>query len=391
MQDGRISRLVTRRVAAVQERDALRAQAREIIAEAEEAGHENLDHDQDAAFRSLTERIKNADAQVSEFDARIAELAPEPEQFETEGARFLRGLASGDRPGARLPLPADLDEQQIRRLFDAAKAGEPTRVEARIGGIGETTLVTPMLVGGNYKDMPRVASLFGTQDAPSPTVRIYRTSTPATAGVVAEAAAKPASGLAVTPVDLSMKKIATTTTLTEELLFDFPTFAQLVQRELSRAVIAQENATLVADLQAVSGLGSLAVTGDLGIDSTSTAIGNLEALGVTPDGIVLSPGRLADIRKSVASTSGVYIVDPQSRGPAALHGLPVTVAPQLDDTTILVGAFRDAGRVYLREALSVRLGWNADDFSKNQRTMVCEERLVLGVTQPSRIVAVDVT
>ncbi|EGH74409.1 phage major capsid protein, partial [Pseudomonas syringae] len=48
----------------------------------------------------------------------------------------------------------------------------------------------------------------------------------------------------------------------------------------------------------------------------------------------------------------------------------------------LVGSFAQGARLYDRMAYTVKVGWINDDFVKNQRVVLVEERLGLAVRRP---------
>ena len=76
-----------------------------------------------------------------------------------------------------------------------------------------------------------LSTLFANEQAAGPTVRYYRMDS-ATAAIVAEARVQPDAGLAITAVDIALKKIATVSTLTYELSDDAPAMVDAVASEL---------------------------------------------------------------------------------------------------------------------------------------------------------------
>ncbi|MGH3424246.1 MAG: phage major capsid protein [Nocardioidaceae bacterium] len=358
------------------------ARATALASGASEANRYFTD-DEQHGFETLT----------AELDALDAEIEHHPERRRQDADNAFRKLAGGPAPvgdRSNLPLPADLAGDELRSLHEAARSRQPLRVEARapVSGVGGT-VVSPPLAGADYLDVPRVASLFTSQTTESPTVRTYVVSQPATAEVVAEGAAKPDSGVLVTGIDLKVTKIAAYAKVTTELIADFGSFTGVISGELSRSIVARENGELTSTLLAAP-LATQASSAGIGVDETADAIATLQALGIAPDAIVMAPTRLATVRKQQAA-NGSYVVDPLTGGPATLHGLRVVVTPELADTTVLVGRFRDAGIVYVRETVSVQTGYSGTDFIDNLLTLLAEERLALSVTQPGRILNLDLT
>jgi HK97 family phage major capsid protein len=367
----------------------LRAQRAEVwqqsynLAQHAASANRAFDADEQRQWETLNDRLE-------QLDTRIGEHAEQHRNARNSDAAFAR-IEAQPLAGHRtvLPSPADIPAESLHGMHEALRSGQPYRVETRdlLGG-ADPTQTLPAFVAGDYTDTPRVASLFATQTTEAPTVRVYVASTTATAKVTSEASTKPSAGLALTPADVPVNKIATWQRLSYELVADFPAFVSQVHRELTRAVAAEENKQLTKTLTGAD-LQSQSNAGGNGIDSTASAIATLQAAGIQPDAIMLSPGRLAAIRQATATGSGTYYVDPQTAAPNTLHGLPVTVTPELPDTTVLVGAFAEAGTVYVRETISVRTGYDGADFSENMVSVVAEERLALAVTQPARIVNID--
>lgn len=324
-------------------------------------------------------------------ESELREVSDQIKQTERQSAaEGARGKA-GEQRTSRLLSPADIPQDELRGMHEALRSGRPYRVEARdLTGDGDPMVTTGRFAASAYVDQPRIANLFGIEKTTGATVRAYAASTAASAGEVAEGGTKPSAGMALTPIDVPMQKIATWQRISWELATDFGQFVQQIGTELTRAVISQENASLSTTLTAAD-LETQTSAGDVGVDSTAEAIATLEASGIQPDSIVMAPSRLAKIRKATTTGSGQYLADPLTAQPSGLHGLPITVSPEMADTTILVGSFRQAGVVYLREAVSIRTGLDGSDFSENMISIVCEERLGLAVVQPKRVVNIDVT
>ena len=109
-----------------------------------------------------------------------------------------------------------------------------------------------------------------------------------------------------------------------------------------------------------------------------------------PSAVVLHPSQLSTLRKSKASTSGVYNFDPLSSAPTSIHGVPLVPTPATPANTAWVLSAR-AATVFRRGGVTVELGTNADDWVRNQRTMRVEERMVLAVQRPTMVTKVTIT
>ena len=229
-----------------------------------------------------------------------------------------------------------------------------------------------------------IASLFLNAPADGPVVRYYRT-TAGTAAVVAEGALKPDAGVSFAGIDLALSKLACIAQYSTEMSEDAGFLIAFLQQELVAAVIAAENALVISTFAATSGILTATGAATAVIDLIADAVASEEAIsGMTPAAILANPTVIATIRKSKASTSGVYNVDVLSNQPAMLHGVRLVSSPAVPAANVWV-ACANGVTVYRRGPVSVEMGTNADDFSKNLRTVVAEERLAVAVTRPSSL------
>ncbi|MBA2559204.1 MAG: phage major capsid protein, partial [Propionibacteriales bacterium] len=101
------------------------------------------------------------------------------------------------------------------------------------------------------------------------------------------------------------------------------------------------------------------------------------------DAVVLHPNNWQTIRL-MTTADGIYLFGPPSQtGASTLWGLNTVVTTAMTANTALVGAFRAGAEVFRRTDMSLQVGWINDQFVKNQRTIVVEERLALVCFRPS--------
>lgn len=229
-----------------------------------------------------------------------------------------------------------------------------------------------------------LSALFGQEQAPGPVIRYYRM-TSGTAAVVAEGALKPDAGVQIDPVDLALEKIAGTAQFSDEMGMDAPYLVSAVELELRAAVAQAENARIVNTFATTSGIQTGAGTAATVVDAVADAIGGQESLsGLTPSAVIANPTVVAAIRKTKASTAGVYVLDPTQAGPTTIFGVPVISTAATDAATVWV--VESSGvTIFRRGGLTVEVGTNADDFTHNIRTMIAEERMGTAVTRPSSL------
>lgn len=110
----------------------------------------------------------------------------------------------------------------------------------------------------------------------------------------------------------------------------------------------------------------------------------------TPDVLVLSPETWSALRR-VKDGFGRFMVAPDPTADQAneLWGIPVCQTVQMPSGYGLLLDTAKLGYVAIRESLSMRVGYNNDDLTRNLLHTVCEERLVLCVTRPPAVLLIE--
>lgn len=216
------------------------------------------------------------------------------------------------------------------------------------------------------------------------------------AAPTAEGAAKPESALAFDAVTDGVVKIPHWLPITEEVLEDVPALRSYVDARLRLGV------NLAFDNQLLNGNGTPPnMTGVLNRSGLATAVArgadtNADAIlkqiaaiasdkDVVPDGIVVHPTNWLTIQLSKNGAGDYYA----SGGPFAaprvpmLWGLPVAVTSAIAANTALVGAFGEAGQVFIRSGIRVEVSNSHNDyFVKNLLAIRAEMRAALSIYRP---------
>jgi len=172
---------------------------------------------------------------------------------------------------------------------------------------------------------------------------------------------------------------------------DAPFLLSHLQQELTSAVVVKENSELLATFNVTSGVLTGTSTKAAALDLLADAIAAQEAVnGILPSAVIMNPADLAVVRKAKASTGGEYFLDPLASTPPSVHGVRlVSSAVVASGTSWIVNA---AGVViYRRGPITVDIGYNADDWQTNQRTMRVEERFQTAVVRPSMLTKLTLT
>ena len=130
-----------------------------------------------------------------------------------------------------------------------------------------------------------------------------------------------------------------------------------------------------------TGTNSVARTTETNIDAIWAGIQACRVTGFAePDAIIMHPNNFTPIRLYKATT-GEYSFDVTSDtgGLVRLFGKPLILTTAMTAGTALVGAFRSFSAIWRKMGMSVQVGLNADDFTKNKKTLLAEYREALTI------------
>lgn len=262
-----------------------------------------------------------------------------------------------------------------------------------------------------------VADLMPNTGISGPTL-IYMQETAVTnaAATVAEGAAKPQSDVTIAQVTETIRKIATTAKVSDEMLADAQYVSGYIQGRLVLFVqLAEEDQLLngngtAPNLRGLNNRTGLATA--VAVPGTPTQTDRLDSLYsqisairanafLEPDGIIMHPTDWKTIRLNKdannqyfgggpftgAYGNGANSTDSGNLGENPdVWGCRVVVTPAQAQGTVLVGAFSTAAQVFRRTGITVEMtNSNEDDFKNNLVAMRAEERLGLAVYRPGAI------
>lgn len=209
------------------------------------------------------------------------------------------------------------------------------------------------------------------------------------AGMTAEGALKSQADFDVVLASASVKKVTAYIKVTKEMLDDV---------ELMRAEIDQELTELInlkMDEQILSGDGltvnlkgiittatawaagsfALAVETPNKQDVLVTAINQVMNAQFQPNYIIMHPSDVAAMKLS-KGTDGHYVLPPFTTVDGTfVEGIPIVQNTGMTIDKFLVGDFTKSG-VRFKEGLTINVGYENDDFTKNLVTILAEARLV---------------
>lgn len=210
---------------------------------------------------------------------------------------------------------------------------------------------------------------------------------------IAEGAAKPAATLVYTERNNPVRKIAVFLPVSDEQLEDVPRMKSLIDNRLGFMVRQRLAGQILTGDGIAPNLKGLLNTAGIntqakGADPTPDAVYKAMVLCMTvgfaiPDLAVFNALDWQDV-KLLRTADGLYIWgNPSDAGPDRIWGLPVAIEQGLTQNTAVVGAFQQFAELDIKKGLTVEVGYNNDDWTKNLQTVRAEMRAAVVFYRPS--------
>ena len=218
------------------------------------------------------------------------------------------------------------------------------------------------------------------------------------AGMVAEGAAKPTSNVTFEQVTDIVKKIAVWMPVTDEALDDVPQLYSYIQELLRYDLeLKREGQLLKGDgtgnnlngimTQATVFDPTLSKATDTAIDTVRRAIYQARKQSkLAADAVVMSDLDWMNIELQKDGENRYLFANLQGLVTPVLWGRPIVASDSMDEGDgsstggeFLTGSFQQGARIYDRMGFTIKVGMINDDFIKNQRAILVEERLGLAV------------
>ena len=392
----------------------------------------------------LIEKVRNGEALTEEENAELVQLKSDAASLKdrldnaSEAEALMKSLGSREvATREEAPTPArSLGEYFVK---GANNAGVLTRLKAgnrvsafdlpeftgskaagdviKLDGLQSTAghLITPDIdrnIVTAYTQRPTIAAWLGEGTIASNAIvyfieKVWDKSTNGDFAMVAEGADKPGmTPPAYQEVTEVLKKLAGWIKLSMEMAEDAAFLvSEINNRLLLQLLIAEEQQLLSGDGAGTNIKGILNREG-VQVKTSANAAGNLDAVyeslnavftktGLRADGIVINPADYEKFRL-MKDGNGQYIAGGPFQGQYGvggvlqdppLWGLNTIQTTAIPAGTVLIGAGKAAATVYRKGGIRVETS-NADgnDFTKNQFTILAEERLALAVRRPDAFV-----
>lgn len=366
-------------------RKQLIAEAQGIIDQAKSGGR-NLTRTENSNLENLKEQVQDVQEQITRHEKSTAVMDEFTKAYQANGGKI----------GTPEPFDAKTHRDNLAKAA-RAKQGYAFEVDQRHLKSLSTAQTQPLATyasdGNLVSTVPGTAAaslreLFAQEQAASGSVRYYRLGYKG-AAIVEEGDLKPDAEVNAEPVDATLKKVATTFKVSDELTEDSPKLFEAVTSEAAREILRRENQLIVDTLKNTSGINEAETDADNFIDAVADAIAEISAdTGAIPGALVLSPKDFATIRKAKVS-NGNRLTDPFDASPATLWDMQLFPSNALtagEAYTLTPGA----GVFYSRGPLRIETGFAGDDFVRNMLTTRVEERVLPAIIRPEYITRINV-
>lgn len=228
------------------------------------------------------------------------------------------------------------------------------------------------------------------------------------AAEASEGASKAESALTWTLVNMPISTVAHWIKISRQLAADNQALAAYVDTRMRYGVNRKVETQLVSGDGVAPNISGILHTGNFTAHGYADAnlgatlkklvlirkiIGDLEAAGYNPDGIVLNPADWAQVEIDIfTANTNLVAFRYDAEGNPVLFGRRVVTSVGMTADKVAVGAFQQAGTIHNREGVVVDMSESdSDNFTKNLITIRAERRLALATEVPAAIRAGDLT
>lgn len=218
-----------------------------------------------------------------------------------------------------------------------------------------------------------------------------------TAAETAEGDAKPEATLVLTERSWQARKIPVILPVTDEQIEDVEGVQAYVENRLpfmvrqrlsGQILVGNGTAPNLRGVLNVVGIQTQAKGADPTPDAVYKAMVKIMTTGQAfPTGVAFNPLDWQDVRL-LRTNDGIYIWgNPSEAGPERIWGLDVRLDQALTENTAVVADW-SMTELKIRKGLTVEVGYNADDWSKNKQTFRAETRVAFIVYRPAAVCSV---
>ena len=289
---------------------------------------------------------------------------------------------------------------------------QKARLEVKNTVVGSDTTAAPDrragVVGGAFQ-MLTMESLFPAIPTSSNAIEFTKENVfTNNAAEAAEAASKAESSLTFTLVNMPISTVAHWIKISRQLAADNAALAAYIDLRMRYGVNRKVETQLVSgdgtapNISGILDSGNFTAHGyaDAALGATlkklvlvRKVIGDLEAAGYAPSGIVFNPADWAQVEIDIfTANTNLVAFRYDEMGRPVLFGVPVVKSVGMTADSFAVGDFTQSGTIHNREGVVVEMSdSDSDNFTKNLITLRAERRLALATERPAAIRAGDLT
>lgn len=368
-------------------------------------------------YEKVKEQVKqlaeHVNVQVDKYvDGYKKELAVQQEQLDHISTQLKKGAAGGG-----FTMQKSFEDELMNGLeksdqFTALK--NKTSREANINlehlkaaDILTSTNITGDVIGATrvpgFKHSPErtehIRELIPMGNTNSNTVEFYRESRlEDNTAMVAEGGLKPASDAALQAIRTTVKKIATSITVSEEIMDDLPALTSYITSRFSKKLLNLEDSQLLygdglgnnlrgITRDATPYTGGAFPAGSNLFDLLRRIVKQAKVTYYNPSAILLHPDDALTL-SLLKDSQGRYLFPNLMNGQGMyVAGVPVIESTVMTPGFFLAGDFRLGAQIFQRKGIMVKIfDQHADYAQKNKLLFVIEERLALAVYQPQAFI-----
>lgn len=371
-------------------------------------------------FGGLQQKYDHVSAELEKGNAATKDIKSQIENQKGEIERVIEQVQKLEEKGVRLRSPggeqkgfidfvkgnddykALLDRKQDRAEIEVTKSAMATMSEVKVTSAG---LVAPQY-DPVIQDKPRqnlvIQDLIPSTPVTGTSFTYFKEVLHTLgAGMVGEGEAKPSSDVTFEEATDTIKKIAVWMPVTDEALDDVPQLYSYIQELLHYDLkLKKEGQILKGDgigknmngimTQATAFNAALSKANDTAIDTVRRALYQVGKQSKrSADAVVMTDLDWMNIELEKDAQNRYLFANLQGLVTPILWGRPVVASDSMDEGDgsatggeFLTGSFAQGARIYDRMAFTIKVGMINDDFIKNKRAILVEERLGLAVRRP---------
>lgn len=327
-----------------------------------------------------------ASADNTEIKSAVAGLEAQIKQLKEQGAKNEeKSLSLGETIVKALSEKMDSFKAEGRSISLETK----TTINADYSGTQALTTLEPG-VSRIVRKPILLQTIVNVANVTSKFIKYISQTLVSSVGQIAEGGAKTLGNVQYEEVSVEVKKIAGIIKVSKEMLEDLAFMQNEINTDLMASVREQlEQQLLTGDGTGnnMKGILEYATSFDAGTfagaipqanisDVIRVAAAQVEEGNFFPTHVVLRPSDVAKIQltKTTAGeyTYPIFLTDPVT-GTQSIYNLIVVSSNFMTEDTLLV-ADMSKSNLRVRENMNITVGYNADDFSKNMVSIICEAR-----------------